>query len=384
MSTSLSQRLLFVCLGNICRSPAAEGVMRSVIQQAGLAGQIEVASAGTLDYHTGALPDERMRAAAGRRGYRLESRARQIAREDFSRFDLILTMDARNLRVVQDLAESDGERAKVVPFCNFCSRFSDTEVPDPYYGGAEGFEHVLDLLEDGCKGLLEHLHLARIGPCVPQARTIEYDWMSVATWQALHASHVAQAAKGDVDLLLLGDSITQGWQGTQAGAELFGPYRTANFGIGGDATQNVLWRLEHGTIGKLQPRLVLLLIGVNNLGREENSPEQTLAGIAAIIAKIHQVFPMTRVLLHAILPADASAESAFRKRIQATNTQLAAWARGQELRYFDASHALLSEDGSLRADLVPDGLHPNEAGYARWARELKPVLERCYSGSLIS
>jgi protein-tyrosine phosphatase len=152
-----TQRILFVCLGNICRSPAAEGVMRQLVAQAGLSGRIEVSSAGTGGWHAGELPDARMRAAAARRGYSLQSRARQLVREDFGRQDLIVVMDDDNQARVLALAGSEADKLKVRRLCEFCSKFTDTEVPDPYYGGPAGFEHVLDLLEDGCAGLLKAL-----------------------------------------------------------------------------------------------------------------------------------------------------------------------------------------------------------------------------------
>jgi protein-tyrosine phosphatase len=150
-------RVLFVCMGNICRSPAAEGVFRSFVERAGLSAHWEIASAGTIGMHAGELPDSRMRAAAERRGYLLRSRARRIEREDFSRFDLIVTMDEDNRRNVLALADNESGRARVRRFVDFCRKHPDADgVPDPYYGGAAGFERVLDLLEDGCEGLLNH------------------------------------------------------------------------------------------------------------------------------------------------------------------------------------------------------------------------------------
>ena len=193
-------------------------------------------------------------------------------------------------------------------------------------------------------------------PCLPLPRSIEYEWMSVATWQALHAQHVAEAARGEAEILWVGDSITQGWLGTQVWGESFGCYRNANAGIGGDATQNVLWRLEHGGIGALQPGLVVVLIGVNNLGREEHSPEQTLAGVAAIIARLQQAFPRAKLLLNAILPADESPDSPFRKRIEETNTLLCTFACAHGLDYLDPTQELLDSVGRLSTDLVPDGV----------------------------
>jgi protein-tyrosine phosphatase len=150
-------RVLFVCMGNICRSPAGEGVMRALVTKAGLSSQVEIASAGTIGMHVGSLPDPRMRDAAARRGYELVSRARQFVAADFEAFDLILTMDDDNRRNVLALAATPELGARVRAFCDFCRQHDDETVPDPYYGGSRGFEHVLDLLEDGCEGLLAEI-----------------------------------------------------------------------------------------------------------------------------------------------------------------------------------------------------------------------------------
>jgi protein-tyrosine phosphatase len=154
------QRLLFVCLGNICRSPAAEGVFLHLIAREGLEDRFVVDSAGTGGWHAGNPADRRMRAAAERRGIHLPSRARQIALADFTAFDRILTMDDDNLRNVRSLACELGERpglARIEPMTSHCRLHQAREVPDPYYGGEQGFEQVLDLLEDACAGLLETL-----------------------------------------------------------------------------------------------------------------------------------------------------------------------------------------------------------------------------------
>lgn len=149
--------LLFVCLGNICRSPAAEGVMQRLVNEAGLAGRIRIDSAGTAGWHTGKRADPRMRSAAGARGTELSSLARQVREGDFSDFDLILVMDRSNLADIRSFAREGALMNKVRLFCEFCTEHDAEEVPDPYYGGAEGFEKVLDLLEDGCTGVLAHI-----------------------------------------------------------------------------------------------------------------------------------------------------------------------------------------------------------------------------------
>ena len=153
-------KLLFVCLGNICRSPAAEGVFLHHLQERGLSDRFVVDSAGTGSWHVGNPADRRMQAAAQRRGIHLPSRARQIELSDLGEFDLVLTMDDANLAAVTSLAEEAGgarASAQIRPMLSYTKRFNETEVPDPYYGGDEGFEHVLDLLDDACTGLLEEL-----------------------------------------------------------------------------------------------------------------------------------------------------------------------------------------------------------------------------------
>lgn len=153
--------VLFVCLGNICRSPAAEGCFLRLIAREGLLDSFTVDSAGTGDWHVGKPADQRMRDAAARRGIVLPSRARQIRPSDLDTFDHILTMDPDNEAAVRQLARGLRARATIQPMVRFCRRSQPPEVPDPYYGGPEGFEHVLDLLEDASEGLLESLRPPR-------------------------------------------------------------------------------------------------------------------------------------------------------------------------------------------------------------------------------
>ena len=149
--------ILFVCMGNICRSPTADGVLRAKLQQLGLPSQVHVDSAGTHNYHPDSSPDARSQKHAARRGYDLSGlRARQIYDADFEHFDLILTMDWDNLALVQDLCPPEYQ-GKVRRLTEFCQELDSPVVPDPYYGGDAGFEQVLDLVEDACDGLLLHM-----------------------------------------------------------------------------------------------------------------------------------------------------------------------------------------------------------------------------------
>ncbi len=163
MSPAPAFAILFVCTGNICRSPTAHGVLLIRLEQAGLAGRVQVDSAGTHGYHTGEAPDERSQAHATRRGYDLSGlRARPVMAEDFERYDLILAMDGGHLELLTERCPPE-LRSRLQRFTVWCQQPAPRDVPDPYYGGAQGFEHVLDLVEDGCAGLLQHVQ-ARLRP----------------------------------------------------------------------------------------------------------------------------------------------------------------------------------------------------------------------------
>lgn len=157
-STKEMTSLLFVCLGNICRSPAAEGVMKHKVSQAGISDRFFIDSAGIGGWHAGELPDIRMRTHALQRGYLLESKARKFVVSDFMQFDYIIVMDDDNYKNICAYASSDEERAKVLKMKDFFSKYKGrTSVPDPYYGTDKDFELAIDLIEDGCSGILERL-----------------------------------------------------------------------------------------------------------------------------------------------------------------------------------------------------------------------------------
>jgi protein-tyrosine phosphatase len=158
-------RLLFVCLGNICRSPTAEGVMRSLVARAGLAEQIEIDSAGTGSWHLGSPPDARASQTAQTRGIELSGSARQVGIADFEDFDLLIAMDRSNLRDLRALSPGHAEREKVRLLREFDPHSAggeDLDVPDPYYGDGDGFDVVLDLVEAACAGLLAEIVAGRV------------------------------------------------------------------------------------------------------------------------------------------------------------------------------------------------------------------------------
>jgi protein-tyrosine phosphatase len=154
MSHTAQHKLLFVCMGNICRSPAAEGIMQHLVTKAGRTAEFHIDSAGTGGWHAGDLADPRMRSAAKARGYTLTHRARQVNRQDFEHYDLILIMDAQNQRDLKPWDPKGLFSDKVQLLTTYCQHNKTDAVPDPYYGDAKDFEQVIDLLEDACAGLL--------------------------------------------------------------------------------------------------------------------------------------------------------------------------------------------------------------------------------------
>lgn len=155
-------RVLFCCMGNICRSPTAEVVFRHYAEKAGLSERIHIDSAGTHDYHIGDPPDARTQRAAKQRGYDMSNlRGRQVEAGDFKRFDYVLAMDEANLDILKRLRPQDAQ-SHLGLFLEFAERHDEREVPDPYFGGADGFERVLDMVEDAANGLLQHIRQKHI------------------------------------------------------------------------------------------------------------------------------------------------------------------------------------------------------------------------------
>ncbi len=149
--------VVFVCMGNICRSPTAEAVFRQIVENAGLSEYISIDSAGTHDYHIGDAPDLRTQRAAQQRGYDMSGlRGRQVEQGDFQRFDYVLAMDHANMAILQRITPP-GSKTQARLFLEYARHHQEREVPDPYYGGADGFERVLDMVEDAAEGLLMHI-----------------------------------------------------------------------------------------------------------------------------------------------------------------------------------------------------------------------------------
>jgi len=207
-----------------------------------------------------------------------------------------------------------------------------------------------------------------------------------AAWLKRHEGFVAEAARGGVDVLFLGDSITDGWRrpGPNGGKAVWdreiAPLRAANFGIGGDRTQHVLWRIEHGTLEGLRPKVVVLMIGTNNTGFERdsttprNTPAETVAGVQALLGQLRRRLPEARVLLLAVFPRGEQPDHPQRLQVNEINRGLAPLADGRLVKFLDLNSRFLAADGTLPAAVMPDFLHPREEGYTRWAAALQAPL----------
>jgi len=194
-----------------------------------------------------------------------------------------------------------------------------------------------------------------------------------------HEGFLQEARRGGIECLLMGDSITDWWRrdGAELYEELFAPLRCANFGIAGDRTQGVLWRMEHGELEGYQPKLMMLMIGTNNLsGRRStpNTPEEIAMAIATIVAKFRTTFPEANVLLLGVFPRGAAPDGEYREPIRRINELIAHLDDGEHVRFMDIGDDFLAPDGSLPEDIMPDGLHPNERGYRIWADAVMPAF----------
>lgn len=210
-------------------------------------------------------------------------------------------------------------------------------------------------------------------------------------WVKRHEGFVAQAKEGGVDVLFLGDSITDFWRRDQTEKQVggkkvweanFAGLKAANFGISGDRTQHVLWRLENGELDGIKPKLVVLMIGTNNTGFENdkvtprNTPAETVEGVAAIVKKLRTTLPAAKILLLAIFPRAEKPDHPQRVQVNEINREIAKLADGKTVRFLDINAKFLTPDGTLTKEIMPDFLHPGEKGYEIWAAAIKgPIAE---------
>jgi len=203
-------------------------------------------------------------------------------------------------------------------------------------------------------------------------RLLTYEWMPLAKWYRMHADDVEEAEKGEAKVVLVGDSITEGWQWGDAVQwnKYLVPLGTANQGIGGDMTQNVLWRLDHGDVGNLKPERVICLIGTNNFGHTQETPEQVAPGVIAVVKKLTDVFPNAQILAFAVFPRSENPEHPDRAKIKKLNELIKCVGDWDQVTFMDIGDRFLNEDGSISKDIMFDYLHLTPAGYEIWAKAI--------------
>lgn len=210
----------------------------------------------------------------------------------------------------------------------------------------------------------------------PNPRMVNYPWMSLSKWYEMHAADVAIATEGAAPIVFIGDSITEGWNGN--GQTLwekhFAPLGAANFGIGGDTTQNLLWRLNYGATGKLDPKGVILLIGTNNFAFTKDRPETIAAGVIAVVDTLTASYPNANILLMGVFPRGETKNFKFRPGIDRINRIISQLESRDRVTYLDITSALLEPDESLSKVVMPDFLHLSEDGYRRWAKAILPWI----------
>lgn len=206
-------------------------------------------------------------------------------------------------------------------------------------------------------------------------------------WVERHAAHVEEMKKGEVDLLMIGDSITHLWENTEGtrfedfahGAEVwekhFGSYRSLNLGFAGDRTEHVLWRLHDLPLDKIDPKAAVLLIGTNNIPRNNCTPQQAAEGVQAIVSKLRETYPSLKILVLHVLPRDQPGTK-FRKGVDELNSHLPELIGNEKnVTLLDIGKKFLQEDGSISKSAMPDFLHPNANGYEIWAEAMAPILK---------
>ena len=202
-----------------------------------------------------------------------------------------------------------------------------------------------------------------------------------AGWVARHEGFVAQAKQGGIDILFMGDSITDFWRnrGSNVWNQYYAPRHAANFGISGDRTQHVLWRLDNGELDGIKPKVVVLMIGTNNTGKENdhktprNTVPEVAEGVQAVVNDIRAKLPDSKILLLAIFPR-GTPDNPQRAQVALVNTVIARLDDGKMVKYLDIDPKFLEADGTLSKNIMPDLLHPNERGYQIWAAAMEPTL----------
>lgn len=209
----------------------------------------------------------------------------------------------------------------------------------------------------------------------PTPRTKEFSWMSVDAWNKMYAEDIAVADQGGVDLLFVGDSITAGWN-WDIWQKNFSQYHPANFGIGGDHTGNLLWRLKYGHAEKLKPKAVVLLIGVNNFGHLNETPKQVAEGITATVKLLRKIYPDAKILVNGVFPFEEQATSPKRAMVKETNALVAKLNDNKHIFVKDYGSLFLQPDGTISKEVMGDFLHPTAKGYQIWVDAMLPDIQQ--------
>lgn len=204
---------------------------------------------------------------------------------------------------------------------------------------------------------------------------LEEEW-AVEWWMPRHEEKLKEEGRESAEILLIGNSITHGWEneGKDVWESYFGDYGTFNIGYSGDRTENVLWRFEHGELDGINPKLALLMIGTNNTGHRQDPPECTTRGIEIILEELKDRLPETKIVLLAIFPRSESPDDELRKLNNEINNRIEKIAENEDALFLDINHIFLNDDKMLPEEIMPDFLHPNEKGYELWAKEIEPTV----------
>ena len=197
-------------------------------------------------------------------------------------------------------------------------------------------------------------------------------------WEPRHKEKIQQAKHAEIDLLMLGDSITQGWenQGQAVWQRFYQNKKAFNLGFNGDRTEHVLWRLRHGAVDNMKPKLIVLMIGTNNTGHRMDPAAHTAKGVSTIITELRKRLPQSKILLLGIFPRNASPYNDMRRRNRTINQMISKFEDKEFIYYLNINHVFLDTHKALHEDIMPDLLHPNELGYKRWAEAMEPTIQR--------